>query len=78
MIEMYMLVALALLLLGAVGGVIAVIALASRGDHDITTPAAGRFARGARTVNRLHTRGLGVHHEVAYRHDRATMADQEW
>lgn len=78
MIQMYMLIALALFLLGATGGGIAVISLASRRDHDITIPAAGKLARGARTVNRLHTRGLGVHHEVAYRHDRAKMADPEW
>ena len=73
-----MLAALALFLLGAVGGVMAVVSLASRRDSDITTPAPGRLARGARTVNRLHTRGLGVHHEAAYRHDRARITDREW
>lgn len=77
MIEMYMLIALALLLLGATGGCIAVISLASHRD-DITTPATSRFARGARTATRLHTRGLGVRPEVAYRHDRARMIDREW
>jgi hypothetical protein len=78
MIEMYVLAALALLLLGAAGGCLIVISLASRRDSDITIPASGRLARGARTVNRLHTRGLGVHHEAAYRHDRARMVDREW
>jgi hypothetical protein len=78
MIEMYLLIALALFLLGATGGCIVVISLASHRDHDITTPAASRLARGARTATRLHTRGLGVHHQVAYRHDRGRMVDREW
>jgi hypothetical protein len=76
--EMYMLAALALFLFGAMGGCIAVVSLASRRERDLFTPASGRLTRGARTVNRLHTRGLGVRHEVAYRHDRARIADRDW
>lgn len=78
MMEMYLLAALALFLLGATGGCIAVISLASRRDRDIATPASGRLARGARTVNQLHTRGLGARQQVAYRHDRARIPDREW
>jgi hypothetical protein len=78
MIEMYALAALVLFLLGAGGGCIVVLSIASRRDHDITTPATSRLVRGARTVNRIHTRGLGVHHQVAYRHDRGRIVDREW
>jgi hypothetical protein len=78
MIAMYMLTAFALLLLGAAGGFIAVIAVASRRDKDITTPASSRLVRGARTANRLHTRGRGVLHEAAYRHDQPRLTDREW
>jgi len=77
MIVTYLLIALALFLLGATGGYIAVISLASHRD-DITKPATGRLARGARTATQLHTRGLGARPEVAYRHDRARMIDREW
>ena len=78
MIEMYTLAGLAVFLLGVAGGFMVLMALANRRDRDITTPATDRLARGARTVNRLHTRGLGVHHEVAYRHDRTRINDPEW
>ncbi len=44
MIETYVLAAVALILLGAVGGFIAVISLAIRRDKDITTSTSNRLA----------------------------------
>jgi hypothetical protein len=78
MTGMYLLLALTLFLFGAAGGVIVVMALASRQDKDITTPASSLLVRGARTVNRLHTRGPGVLREAAYRHDLPRPTDREW
>jgi len=78
MIEAYVLAAVALVLLGAAGGFIAVISLAIRRDKDITVPTSDRLARGARVANRVHTRGPGVLHEAAYRHDLPRLTDREW
>lgn len=78
MIGMYLLLAFILFLIGAAGGIMVVMALASRRDRDITTPASSRLVRGARTVNRLHTRGPGVLREAAYRHNLPRPTDREW
>jgi hypothetical protein len=77
MIELYLLIAFILVLMGAAGGFMIVIALASRRDRDITRPASSRLVRGARTVNRLHSRGPGVLREAAYRHDLPRLTGRE-
>jgi hypothetical protein len=79
MILAYGLALLALFLLGAVIGYIAVISLASHRDKDITTATRSRIARGARITNGLHARRPGVFHEqVAYRHNLPPRTDREW
>ena len=78
MIGTYVLAAVALVLFGAAGGFVAVISLASHRDKDITTPTTDRLHRGARVATRLHTRGPGVLHEAAYRHDLPRPTDREW
>jgi hypothetical protein len=78
MIEAYVLAAVALVLLGAGAGFIAVITLAMHQDKDITVPTPDRLARGARVTNGVHTRGHGVLHKAAYRHNLPQQTDQEW
>jgi len=75
MIGAYAIVALALFLMGVLGGFIAVISVASHRDRDFTTGAPGRIARGARTANGVHTR---FYEPVYYRHDLPLPADREW
>jgi hypothetical protein len=78
MIVTYAATAVALVLLGAAIGFMAVVSLAIHRDKHITTPATDRLARGARTVNRLHTRGRGALQEAAYRHDLPRHTGQDW
>ena len=81
MIGAYVIVAIALILFGAALGFVAVISLASHRDKDIMAPAPDRVTRGARVAYRLHTRGPGVFHEAAYRHDPPWPPDRtnrEW
>jgi hypothetical protein len=77
----YVTAAIALFLFGALIGFVAVISMASHRDKDIMAPARDRLARGARVAYRLHTRGPGVFHEAAYRHDAPRppdRSDREW
>ena len=78
MIGTYVLAAVALFLLGAAGVFIVLVSLAVHRDKDITSPTSDRLARGARTATRLHTRGPGVLHEAAFRHDLPRLTDREW
>lgn len=78
MIGTYLIGAAALFLFGAVCGFVAIVSMASHRDKDIITPAPNRFTRGARVATRLHTRGPGVFHEAAYRHDLLRPHDKEW
>ena len=77
MIGTYIIGAAALFLFGAVCGFVAIVSMASHKDKDIVTPAPRRYARGARVATRLHTRGPGVFHEAAYRHDLPRLNDEE-
>jgi hypothetical protein len=79
MIGTYVLAAVALVLLGAVGGVVAVISLASHWDKNVTAPPPSRLARGARVAHGLHVRQPEPFREAAaYRHDLPRPADREW
>jgi hypothetical protein len=70
---------LALFLLGAVIGYVALVSVASHRDKDITTSTSSRIARGARRTNGLYAQRPGVLHEkVAYRHQRPPHDDWEW
>jgi hypothetical protein len=75
----YTLALLALFLLGATVGCIAIVSLAIHRDKDITTGTSDLIARGARITNGVHARRPGVLHEqVAHRHDLPSHSDWEW
>jgi hypothetical protein len=81
MIGAYAVAAIALFLFGAVIGFVAVISMASHRDKDIISPAPDRITQGARVAYRLHTRGPGVFHEAAYRHESPRppdRTDRDW
>jgi hypothetical protein len=78
MMGAYAFIAVALVLLGAVGGFMAVMSLASHRDKDPTTATSSRVARGARVVNGFHARHPGIRHEAAYRHHLHRPNDREW
>jgi hypothetical protein len=79
MIEEYVLASVALILLGAVGGFVAVISLASHRDKNLIAPAPNRLARGARAAHGLYVRHPEQFREAAaYRHDLPRPTDREW
>lgn len=78
MTEAYLFAAVAILLLGAVCGFIALVSLSVHRDKDITAPPPSRVSRGARVASGLHSRGRGVLHEAAYKHDLPRRADHDW
>jgi hypothetical protein len=79
MIGTYAIAAVALVLLGAAVGFIAVISLAIHRDKDMTTATSDRLARGARVATGAHARRPGVRHEAAAnRHDLPPLTDREW
>lgn len=70
MAGIYVFTAVALLMAGAVIGVLAVVRLGiHREDRDLslTSDITDRVARGARWMNGVGTRGLGLTHETGYR-----------
>ena len=70
MAGIYVFAAVALLMAGAVIGVLAVVTLGiHREDHDLslTSDITDRVARGARRMNGVGTRGLGLAHETGDR-----------
>lgn len=78
MMGTYIIAAVALVLVGATGGFMIVISLASHQDKDLISPTSDRIKRGARVANGLHVRWPTVPREGAYQHDLRESTNLDW
>jgi hypothetical protein len=78
----YLIVAVALVLLGAALGFVAVVSLGSlqAKDPDLTASPPSRLARGARAASGMHAirHTEPLREAAAYRYDLPRPSDQEW
>lgn len=78
----YLIVAVALVLFGAVLGFVAVVSVGSlrAKDPDLTAPPPNRLARGARAASGMHAirHAEPFREAAAYRHDLPRPGNREW